>query len=187
MRKLVLEEWITIDGYAADENGEMDFFVNKENTSASDKDILEAMTYYDTIILGANTYKIFAEYWPGKTKEEEIIADVLNSTQKIVFSSTLKNAPWGKWKEAKIISGDAVESMKELKQQEGKDMIMWGSLSLAKTFIDAGLVDEFHFRVCPSSLGKGLPVFAPGQKQELKLISSKLYEVGVMLLSYKPA
>jgi len=97
MRKLILQEWVSLDGYVADRNGSTDFFSSPKYNEGSDEDLLSFMDRIDTILLGANTYKMFSEYWPDIDPNVELIANRLNETTKLVFSKTLPDAPWGKW------------------------------------------------------------------------------------------
>src|SRR4029078_11049034 len=97
------------------------------------------METIDTILLGANTYRLFIEFWPAATTDQEIIADKLNSIPKIVFSRTLKKAPWGKYPDAEI-SDDAIKTIKELKKKSGKDMVLWGSISVAQQLMKENLI-----------------------------------------------
>src|SRR4026209_1902315 len=117
MRKLILQEWLTIDGFATDRNGNIDFVTSPELNKDSDEDLLQFMETVDTILLGAVTYKLFVDFWPAATTETEIIADKLNSTEKIVFSNSLTRAPWGKWPDATIIKTDAPKEIHKLKSQ----------------------------------------------------------------------
>src|ERR1700740_470485 len=126
MRKLILEEWLSLDGYAEDKNGKLDFFPVTEANKYSDRDQLVFMEGIDTILLGRKTYELFVDFWPTATTDVEVIADKLNSTRKIVFSNTLEKAPWGRWPDAEVMRGDAVENIKRLKQAGGKDIVMWG-------------------------------------------------------------
>ena len=109
MRKLILEEWLSLDGYVTDKNGDLDFFTNltPEQNKYSDHDQLKFLKGIDTILLGRKTYELFVDFWPTATTDKAAIADRLNELDKIIFSNTIKHAPWGKWKEAKIISGEA--------------------------------------------------------------------------------
>src|SRR5258705_13768016 len=138
MRKLILEEWVSLDGYVADKNGQLDFFTNltPEENKYSDSDQLKFLETIDTILLGRKTYELFVDFWPGATIDKEAIADKLNETKKIVFSNTITNAPWGKWKDAEIINGVANSAIKKLKTLPGKDMVMWGSISLAQSLMN---------------------------------------------------
>jgi dihydrofolate reductase len=144
MRKLILEEWISLDGYIADKNGKLDFFTNitPEENKYSDNEQLKFLEEVDVILLGRKTYELFVDFWPNATTDKEVIADKLNSIKKIVFSNTLTHAPWGKWPDAEIVNGDAADAIRVFKKQPGKNMVMWGSISLAQSLIKENLVDE---------------------------------------------
>src|SRR5215204_2886195 len=95
MRKLIFQEFLSLDGYAADKDHSTKFFEAPEFSQDSDDDLLEEMNRFDTILLGANTYKMFVDFWPSAETSEQIVADKLNIIPKVVFSNTLKEAPWG--------------------------------------------------------------------------------------------
>src|SRR2546423_6932967 len=135
MRKLILQEWLSIDGFTADRNGQLNFVTSPEFNKDSDQDILQFMDGVDTILLGAVTYKLFVDFWPTATTGTEIIADKLNSTPKIVFSKSLSIAPWGKWPAATIVKTEAANEIRKLKAQPGKNMVLWGSISLAQSLM----------------------------------------------------
>lgn len=88
----------------------------------SDRDQLEFLDTVDTILLGRRTYELFVGYWPTATTDREIIADRLNTLPKLVFSNTLSEAPWGSWSPARVVRGDAVTEVKQLKAQDGKHL-----------------------------------------------------------------
>src|SRR5215217_3023532 len=102
MRKLILEEWVSLDGYVTDKDGGLDFFTNltPEQNKYSDADQLKFLETIDTILLGRKTYELFVDFWPTATTATEVIADELNGIKKLVFSETLAKAPWGNWPEA---------------------------------------------------------------------------------------
>lgn len=188
MRKLIVEEWISLDGYAADRNGTTDFFPSTEANRYSDEDQLKFLESVDTILLGRKTYEVFVDFWPTEKSKQEIIAPRLNEIPKVVISNTLKHAPWGKGPAAEIISGEAVDAVRKLKQQSGKSIVLWGSISLTQALMQADLIDEYHLQIIPVRLGAGRLLF-PEEKnnKELKLIGNKIYdETGVMLLKYIP-
>ncbi|GAB3331685.1 dihydrofolate reductase family protein [Larkinella ripae] len=188
MRNVILQEWVTVDGFAAGPQGEIDFFTAPELSTESDEDILAFMEGIDTILLGATTYREFVEYWPKATTDTEVIADRLNTTPKLVFSKTLERAPWGTWPEATVIKTEAAEAVRALKQQTGKNMVLWGSIALAQHLIKAGLIDEYQLRICPSALGQGKPLFpADLARPNLKHLETKTYASGLVLLRYEPA
>jgi dihydrofolate reductase len=184
MRKVILQNFVTLDGFAADSSGEIDFIVADRSV---DEDFLRSADAIDTILLGRETYSMFSQYWPTVTTETELVADFVNTTPKIVFSRTLDRAPWGTWDEAHIAGGAAPEEVAKLKAQPGKDMILWGSLSLGHALIKAGLIDEYQLRVCPRVLGEGTRLWPDGAPPlELKLVETKAYTSGLVLLRYRP-
>jgi dihydrofolate reductase len=186
MRKIIYQPWISLDGFAADADNSTKFFEDRKYGVGSDEDLHAYMDNIDTILLGANTYKLFVEYWPKPEADTELMAETLNRTPKIVSSKSLKEAPWGKWPAAEVISSDAIAAVKKLKAQNGKHMVLWGSMLLANAFIKENLIDEFHIRVVPIVLGKGTPLFKNKSALTLELFDSKRYSSGVVLLQYKP-
>lgn len=187
MRKLILEEWLSIDGFAADKDGKLDFFPASETDQFSDRDQLKFLDSVDLILLGRKTYELFVDFWPTATTEKEIIADRLNMLPKLVFSTTLREAPWGKWTPARVISSDGVAEIKRLKAENGKNMVLWGSLSLAQDLIAADLIDEYHLQICPTIVGGGRPLFPTLQSYaNLKRMNVRTYDTGVVFLHYEP-
>jgi dihydrofolate reductase len=188
MRKLIVEEWISLDGYAADRNGTTDFFPATEENRYSDEDQLKFLDNIDTILLGRKTYELFVDFWPTAKSSQEIIADTLNRIPKVVLSNTLTKAPWGSWPDAAVIGGDAVEAVRKLKQQKGKDIVLWGSISVTQELMKADLIDEYHLQLIPVRLGAGRLLFPKEDlNKELTLIGSKVYDAtGVMFLKYEP-
>ena len=188
MRKLILEEWISLDGYVADKDGQLDFFTNlvAEQNKYSDADQLKFLETIDTILLGRKTYDLFVEFWPTATTDKEVIADKLNETKKITFSNSIAKAPWGKWPEAEIITGEATDAIKKLKLLPGKNMVMWGSISLAQSLMKENLIDEYHLQLCPVLLGGGRSLF-PGDMnlEQLKLLEVRQYNTGTVFLNYE--
>ena len=189
MRKLILQEWISLDGFIEDKNGKLDFFTNISNdvNKYSDLDQLKFMDDVDTILLGRKTYELFVEFWPTATTDMEVIADKLNSTSKLVFSNSLETAPWGKWPAAEIIKGEATDKIRDLKMKEGKNMVLWGSILLAQSLMMHNLIDEYHLQLCPTILGGGKPLFPESNNyRNMKLMELKKYETGLIFLRYEP-
>lgn len=186
MRKLIFQQFLSLDGFAADKNKSTSFFESPEYSVDSDDDLLKEMDRFDTILLGANTYKMFADYWPTATNDEQIVADKLNSIPKVVFSSSLSSAPWGKWDPAKLIAGDAVEAIRQMKNENGRDMVLWGSISLSKDLINANLIDEYQFRIVPVILGDGVSQFESIKNKKLEMAESKTYSSGLLFVKYIP-
>lgn len=186
MRRLIVQELVTVDGFVAGTEGDLTFFESVSDYSEVDRDNLQILEEVDTILLGANTYRMFVDYWP--TADDEMVAQAVNTLQKMVFSSTLQEAPWGEWAPAQVVADDAVGVVTDLKQQEGKDIMVWGSLSLVRSLIGAGLVDDLQLRVCPIALGRGTGLFAgEGGPLGLELAEAKPYDSGIVTLRYRPS
>ena len=179
MRKVVVQQWLTLDGFAAGPYGELDFVTQAAADPTSGpfvEDQLAFIESLDTILLGAVTYRMFAAYWPEQTAETQRIADALNATPKVVFSSTLESAPWGDWEPARVVAGSAAEEVRRLKAEPGRDMVVWGSLTVADSLMRASLVDEYRLQVCPVVLGRGKRLFEDGlATQPLTLLEATQY------------
>ncbi len=180
MRQLIVQEFVTVDGFAAGPDGEVDFITEGSDADPTSgalvDDQLALLETIDTILLGAVTYRMFSSYWPEQTVETQGIADALNSTPKVVFSQTLEQAPWGEWEEARVVAGSASDEIRRLKDEAGKDMILWGSLSLADSLMRDGLVDEYRLWICPVVLGRGKRLFEDADKQRLMAVETKTYD-----------
>jgi len=185
MGKLIFQEWISLDGYAADENNALSFVEELPMTKYSDQEQLNFLETVDTILLGANTYRMFIEFWPTATNDIEIIADKLNNLPKIIFSRSLQKAPWSKLEEASLVKTDAAEAVKKMKSQKGRDMVLWGSISLAQYFMRENLIDEYHLRICPVVMGSGRLLFSNIGKIKLELFENRAYPSGLVLLKYR--
>ncbi len=184
-RKLIIEEWLSLDGYVSDKADKLDFFakhVRESYTTAYRADLLNSI---DTILFGRKTYQQFSALWPGRPVENDILTEKINTLNKIVFSGSLKSAPWAQWTEARVEPGNPIEKIKILKSQPGKNMVLWGSISLAQALIKEGLVDEYHLHICPTLTGGGRTLFAGEfDAVNLSLIETKPFANGVVLLKY---
>jgi dihydrofolate reductase len=184
MRKLIVQEWISLDGYCSDRHGKLDFFVPTVREIYHDRYYKSYLEEFDCLLFGRKTYEQFAAIWPGR--ENDFLADKVNSSQKIVFSKSITDAPWGKWKHATIDTGNPVESIKVLKSGEGKGMVIWGSISLVLSMMQANLVDEYYLHVCPVILGVGRRLMPDGlDPVSLKLVDSRNHESGLISLHYQ--
>jgi len=128
-----------------------------------------------------------AKYWPtpAAATDDPIVADKMNRLPKIVFSRTLSSVDW---QNTRLVKGNMAEEISKLKQQPGKDLIIFGSANLAATFIQHGLLDEFRIMVNPVVLGNGKPLFKGIKiKLNLKLLKTKTFGSGNVLLYYQPA
>ena len=183
-RKLIVQQWVTVDNIAAEEDGGLSFVTVEpfsDRTEPAYKDsIMGLIDSVDTLIIGANTYAQSVGYWPTASDQGEY-GDKLNALTKVVASSTLEEAPWGEFAAASV-TRDPVATIRDLKQHDGKDLWLWGSLTLMRSLLAAGVVDELRLMVCPTSRGKGTRVF--DDRQDLALVEATGFENGVVLMRY---
>ena len=187
MRKVIVQEFMSLDGYVAGPNGSVDFIpastAGDRTFGAEQVALLGAI---DTLILGRITYSMFSGYWPNVKQGNELeFADKFNGMPKIVFSKTLDSAPWGTWQPARIVKIDASDEVAKLKRQSGKDMLVSGSISIAQTLIDRHLVDEYRLILCPIVLGDGRPLFRDTRELKLKLSKASALSRGGVSLIYE--
>ena len=183
MRKIILFNMITLDGYFAGPGGEIDWHnVDEEFNDFA----IEQLNSADGLIFGRLTYQLMASYWPtpAALNDDPIVAARMNSIPKIVFSRTLAEAEWSN---TRLVKGNLVEEISKLKQQPGKDYYIFGSADLATTFIENGLIDEYRIIVNPVVLGAGMPLFKDIKSRlNLKLIKARTFRSGNVLLYYEP-
>jgi dihydrofolate reductase len=187
---------MSLDGYIEGPAAEMDWFVDDDETW---KDMFEFLKSIDTILLGAGMYAEYADYWrralsdPKARPDEVKYSKLAGKIEHIVFSNSLTKidpkAPDdynGEWrKNTRIVKGDVKTEVLKLKKSSGKDIVLWGGASMASSFIEMGLIDEYRLSVNQIILGGGKCLFHKGAKHSLKLIGSKTYKSGVVLLHYK--
>ena len=185
MRKLIVQQWVTVDNIAAEEDGGLSFVSGEPFSETTDKafkaSVMGLIDSVDTMVLGANTYAQSKGYWPYAEDQGEY-GEKLNNLTKFVASSKLDDAPWGDFPAASV-TRDPAATIRELKEQSGKDIWLWGSLRLMRSLLNASLVDEVRMLVCPASRGKGRRVFE--NRQDLKLVEATSFESGVVLLRYE--
>ncbi len=187
MRKLVVSEFVTLDGVMEDPGGAEGFdrggwAFQFERGPEGDKFKLDETLEADALLLGRRTYEGFAEAWPSRS-DEVGFADKMNSMPKFVVSTTLKEAEWNN---STVISGDVAEEISKLKQQPGGDILVAGSGELVHTLLEHRLVDELRLMVFPVVLGSGKRLFRDGAAPTaLKLVETK--PVGsVVILTLRP-
>jgi dihydrofolate reductase len=185
MRKLIVQQWVTVDNIAAEEDGGLSFVSGEpfdDNVESPFKSaVMGFIDSVDTMILGANTYNLSKGYWPYAEDQGEY-GRKLNNLTKFVASSKLDDAPWGDFPAA-TVTRDPAATIRELKEQSGKDIWLWGSLALMHFLLDAGLVDEARMLVCPASRGTGTRIFE--DQRDLKLVEATGFDNGLALLRYE--
>ncbi|MFB9960386.1 dihydrofolate reductase family protein [Agromyces bracchium] len=184
MGRLVVEQIVSADGYAADAEGGIGFFEAIPGLEATDHDQLEFLEGVDAILLGANTYRMFADYWPDADPAVEAVADPIARLPKHVVSNSLERAPWGDG-EIEVLHGDGAASVARLKGRFDA-IVLWGSLELTDALFAAGLVDELRLRIVPVLIGAGRS-FTPASLGErlLELDHAFTHPSGHVSLHYR--
>jgi dihydrofolate reductase len=188
MRKIVLTEWVSLDGYTAGPNNDMSFVGESFNEEMGQYED-EILSSGDTLLLGRVTYESFAGAWPhvpnnpNASEGEKQYARKLNAMRKIVFSKTLASADWEK---SEIVRSIDPEFLRSLKDQSGKDILIYGSASIVQQLTNFGLIDEYQVLVHPVVLGGGKALFnGVTDTQRLQLVSAKPFTSGLVLLTYR--
>lgn len=185
MRKLVLFMHTSLDGFVAGPNGEMDWIIVNEEIFdyAGDR-----TSHADTALYGRVTYQMMEAYWPTAASQPNATKhDIEHSTwydkvQKVVLSKTLKEEDLNN---RTIISDNIPEKITALKQQPGKEIIIFGSPSAAHTLMQLNLIDEYWLFVNPIVLGEGIPLFKDIKRKKLTLVKSNGFSSGVVCLHYE--
>lgn len=183
MRKIIVQEWISADGFATDRDGTTKFFEDPKFNEGFNEFQEELFEHIDGALLGATTYRMFSEFWPTADPEQEPIAPLLNNLHKIVFSKTIDEP---EWQPATVRRDDVADAVRELKQEDGKALVVWGSLSLVKRLTEEDLVDEYWTVVVPVFVGTGKKFIPEDKDIELELFESKIAPTGVVFLKYRP-
>jgi dihydrofolate reductase len=196
MRKVILNEFLSLDGVAqapggADEDPSDGFahggwHMPYMGDDAARSWVMEGLTSSGGLLLGRVTYEIFAAYWPNAPAEEADVANPINAMPKYVASTTLA-APL-EWKNSTLLDGDVPGAVAALKREDGGDLHVIGSTRLAQTLIGRGLVDVYRLMIDPLMLGGGKRIFAEdGEARRLRLVDSRVAGTGAILATYVPA
>ena len=175
MRNVVLYELLALDG-VAEEPGNW-LFEGGDEFVANLGRVIEKQ---DAVLLGRGTYDYWVDFWPTATMEP--FATFINSTPKHVFTSSKPTADWAG---STFVDGSAVDHVTELKRQDGADIGIHGSISLAQSLLRAGLVDELRLVIAPTIAGDGRRLFdADIGLQRFELIEVDQTNSGLVLLGY---
>ena len=192
MRRIVMFNWVSIDGFFAGPNGEIDWILRdpqvdqalrESGTDSEQKNSAGS----DTMLLGNTTYTMFENSWPQMARDPNApeamhkMADEVNRMNKVVFSRSRKEAPW---ENSRLLHGNLIEDVEALKQGDGTSILIFGSGTIVQQLTDAGLIDEYFLAVTPVVLGKGKQLFRDVQKRDLQLKKSRQFESGNVLLRY---
>src|ERR671924_1050173 len=187
LRKLKLQVQISVDGYIAGPNGEMDWMVWNWDDKIK-KYVFELTEPVDTILLGRKMTDGFISHWSDVMSKPDdpsyAFAKKMIETPKVVFTKTLNKS---RWVNTDIATGDLTDEINKLKSQNGKDIIVYGGASFDSSLIKAGLIDEFHLFINPVAIGNGMTIFKDINKiQKFTLVKSVTFESGEVGLHYEP-
>lgn len=175
MRKVVVTEFMSLDGVMEEPAWTVPYW-NDEIAKFKD----DEQHTSDALLLGRVTYQGFAAAWP---ESEDEGADYMNNIPKYVVSTTLDKLEWNN---STLIKDNIVEELTKLKQQDGQDILVYGSATLVQTLIQHDLVDRYRLLVYPVFVGKGKHLFNEGTTATLKLLESQSFSSSVVALVYEP-
>ncbi len=188
MRKVVVMNRVSLDGFFAGPNGEIDWFIHDPEVDqalhAADPDAVPA----DTVLFGRVTYKMFEAHWPKAAVDpnapegERAMGRELNEMTKVVFSRTLKEVTWVN---SRLARSEPAEEVRKLKQGPGNTILIFGCGTIVQQLAAAGLIDEYLLIVTPVALGTGKSMFDGVQRLKLKLVEARGFKSGNVLLHYR--
>lgn len=187
MRKLKLQVQMTVDGFVGEPNGEIDWL-----TFSWDEELVKYVTELTEsmglIVLGRNLAQGFIPHWAAVAQNpehgEHLAGIKFTDTPKVVFSKTLEASAW---ENTVLASGDLVEEINRLKQQDVPDIIAYGGANFVSNLIKHNLIDEYHLFVNPAAIGSGLPIFQGlDGTQKLNLVKATPCACGIVVLHYEP-
>jgi dihydrofolate reductase len=186
MKKVKLQMQLSLDGYVAGPNGEMDWMTWNWDDDIK-KYVTELTDSTDTILMGRKMTGGFNAHWTNAASNPEdpsyAFAKKMVDTPKVVFSKTLDKS---EWENTSLANGDIADEVKKIKKQNGKDIIVYGGANFVSSMIKYDLIDEYHLFVNPAVIGNGMPIFKEiGQKKDLKLVKAVPFACGIVVLVYQ--
>jgi len=192
MRKLIVNEFLTLDGTAQAGGGP------DEDTSGgfqhggwhmqygAGDGMVELIGEAGGFLLGRRTYELFAGYWPSAPEDTKEFAEPMNTKPKHVASRTLTGPL--EWQNSTLLQGSLPEAIAALKEEDGGDLLVIGSTVLVHSLIQQGLVDEFRLEIDPVLVGGGKRIFPDdGALRPLRLVDHKVTGAGSIIATYTPA
>ena len=177
MRKIIEYTLVSVDGVFT---GAAISAFSEYRDDAYMRDGLGQALACDAMLMGRNTYESFAKIWPRRT---DPWADRINAIQKYVFSSKLEKAEWNN---STIVRGDVIAEVTKLKQQEGRDLLIYGHGLLGDTLLKHHLLDVLDLSIHPLVVGQGKQFFREGENATLRLVAAKSFSKGIVKLTYEP-
>jgi dihydrofolate reductase len=180
VRRLVVSEFVSLDGVVEDPSWTFPF-------EGEDKDQFkfDELAAADALLLGRVTYEGFAAAWPQMEEQTGEYGAWMNGYPKHVVSTTLEEPL--EWNNSSLVQGNLAEEVTRLKQQDGKDILVFGSADLVNSLMQHDLIDEYRLMIFPVVVGSGKRLFGEGDTKTLKHVETKTFNSGVVVLTYEPA
>jgi dihydrofolate reductase len=185
MRKLMVFNSVTADGYFTDKNNDMSW-AHRPSDPEWDEFVAGNAQSGGELLFGRVTYEMMASFWPSDVAKKQFptVAEGMNSSPKVVFSRTLNNVSW---ENTRLIKGNLADEVRKLKEEPGDHLVIMGSGSIISQLALEKVIDEYQMVVNPIVLGAGRTMFDGGKgKLKLKLTSSRTFHNGNVLLCYQP-
>jgi dihydrofolate reductase len=187
MRRLIVFNHVTLDGYFAGANGDLSWAKPGNDDPEYAAFVAENASGDGQLLFGRVTYQLMASYWPTAIAEQHLpeVAAGMNKAQKVVFSRTLETASW---QNTQLVKGDLISEIRRMKNEPGPGMAILGSGSIVAQLAPEHLIDEYHIVMDPVAIGTGRTMFQGiREKLDLKLTKSRTFRNGKVLLTYQPA
>jgi dihydrofolate reductase len=184
MRRVVVFNMVTLDGFFVDSKGDMSWA--HKNDAEWNAFVGENASGSGVLLFGRITYELMASYWPTPMalQNSPVVAKGMNDMPKIVFSRTLDKVSWSN---TKLVQGDMAAEVRKMKNEPGPDMVILGSGSIVSQLAQENLIDEYQIALSPIVLGKGRTLFeGVREKLNLKLTKSRTFGNGNVFLCYAP-
>jgi dihydrofolate reductase len=186
MRKLVVFNHVTLDGYFVDKNGDMSWAHSGNDDAEFNAFVADNASGGGELLFGRITYELMAGFWPTPFAIENmpVVAEGMNRMPKVVFSRTLEHASWNN---TRVVKGDIAAEIRKMKREPGEGMAIMGSGSIVSQLAPEGLIDEYLIVINPVVLGKGRTMFdGIKEKLNLKLTKTRTFNNGKVYLCYEP-
>ena len=187
MRKLIVFNHVTLDGYFAGANGDFSWARAGNDDAEYQAWVTENSKGDAQLLFGRVTYNLMAGYWPSPmaSQHDPIVAKRMNSLPKVVFSGTMDQALWNN---TRLVKGDIVSEIKKMKAEPGPDMLIFGSGSIIAQLAPEHMIDEYQMVLDPVAIGAGKTMFNGMQEMlNLKLTKTRIFNNGKIFLSFEPA
>ena len=188
MGKITVFNYVTLDGFYAGPNGEIDWFKDIKKDKKFEKYTHKQSQSGNTLLFGRTTYEMMKSYWPtaDARKNDRDMAKVMNNSPKIVFSKTLSSVQEeAHWKNIRLFHEIDKKEITQMKKLENTDFTLLGSGTVVQQFANRGLIDQYALVVVPVILGAGKPLFMDVKEMNLQLLDARAFKNGIGFLIYE--